>query len=139
MRDASAVGDAVGGIVTFASDLGPALVGLACALAALLLLLFLCLRTRLRRQQQRQCAPPLLADNVSEAQRSRLLELQFYMRSCMDYRALRLLPHVGAHEESAMALVTTADSDDERQEASSGSDGWREGQGPEEQGHGQEQ
>ena len=113
MRDAAAVGDAVGGIVTFASDLGPALVGLACALAALLLLLFLCLRTRLRRQQQRQCAPPLLADNVSEAQRSRLLELQFYMRSCMDYRALRLLPHVGAHEESAMALVTTADSDDE--------------------------
>ena len=107
------MGDAVGGIVTFASDLGPALVGLACALAALLLLLFLCVRTRLRRQQQRQCAPPLLADNVSEAQRSRLLELQFYMRSCMDYRALRLLPHVGAHEESAMALVTTADSDDE--------------------------
>ena len=102
MRDAAAVGDAVGGIVTFASDLGPALVGLACALAALLLLLFLCVRTRLRRQQQRQCAPPLLADNVSEAQRSRLLELQFYMRSCMDYRALRLLPHVGAHEEQAL-------------------------------------
>ena len=112
MRDAAAARDAVGGIFTFASDLGPALIGLACALAALLLLLFLCVRTRVRRQQQRQCAPPLLADNVSEAQRNRLLELQFYLRSCMDYRALRLLPHVGAHEESAMALVSPGDSDE---------------------------
>lgn len=100
------------GTPTFVSDLGPVLVGLACALAALLLLLLLCARTRLRRQQQRQCAPPLLADNVSEAQRNRLLELQFYLRSCMDYRALRLLPHVGAHEESAMALVSPGDSDE---------------------------
>ena len=113
MRDDAATRDAVGGLFTFASDLGPALIGLACALAALLLLLFLCVRTRLRRQQARQCAPPLLADNVSEAQRNRLLELQFYLRSCMDYRALRLLPHVGAHEESAMALVSPGDGDDE--------------------------
>ena len=45
--------------------------------------------------------------------RNRLLELQFYLRSCMDYRALRLLPHVGAHEESAMALVSPGDGDDE--------------------------
>ena len=41
MRDDAATRDAVGGLFTFASDLGPALIGLACALAALLLLLAL--------------------------------------------------------------------------------------------------
>ena len=107
----AAARDGVGDAPTFAfaSDLDPALTGLVCALAALLLLLFLCVRTRLRRLQMRSGAPPLLADNVSEAQRTRLLELQFYLRSCMEYRALRLLPHVGAHEESAMALVALGD------------------------------
>ena len=80
-------------------SLAHALTGLACGVAALLLLVALCIRTRLRRRQLRAAAPPLLADDVSDAQRSRLLELQFYLRSCMEYRMIRT-----QHEQGRKAL-----------------------------------
>ena len=98
------------------SDLPLELTGAACAGAALLVLMCLCWRTRLRRRQLRTAGPPLLGDQLPEPHRARLLELQFYLRSCLQYRAVRLLPQVAARDDVALALVEP-DDDDLRDEA----------------------
>ena len=92
------------------------LTGAACAGAALLVLACLCWRTRLRRRQLRAAGPPLLGGQLPEQHRARLLELQFYLRSCLQYRAVRLLPQVAARDDVALALVEP-DDDDLRDEA----------------------
>ena len=81
----------------------PLLLAAACTLVAVGALVAVVLRSRARRR--RFGGPPILSPATSEAQRSRLLAAQFYLRSCARYRFERALPNVSARDDRALCVV----------------------------------